>query len=193
MSMNPFFETEVEQALAELQRGGVILYPTDTIWGLGCDATDETAIRKIYRIKNREDTKSLIILLAETRDLLQYVAAPDPAVFDFIEQAQRPTTIVFQNAICLPESLIAADGSIAIRIIQDPFCRHLIKRLRKPLVSTSANCSGEPAPQLFSDVSDAIRQEVDHVVGWRQDDTRPGQPSQIIKWNSDGTTTVLRP
>lgn len=191
--MKTFFETEVENALALLQQGGVILYPTDTIWGLGCDATNKAAIKKIYNIKNREDTKSLIILVAETRDLLQYVAAPDPAVFDYIEQAQRPTTIIFENAINLPESLIAADGSIAIRIVQDVFCRHLIKRLRSPIVSTSANTSGQPAPQTFSAISAAIKSGVDHVVQWRQDDATPTQPSQIIKWNKDGTTTVLRP
>jgi L-threonylcarbamoyladenylate synthase len=191
--MSTVFENEVEKALAVLQAGGVILYPTDTIWGLGCDATNESAIQKIYAIKNRADTKSLLILLADVRDLLHYVAAPDPAVFDFIEQAQRPTTIIFENAINLPEKLIAADGSIAIRIVQDEFCRHLIKRLRKPIVSTSANVSGQPSPQTFHDIDEEIKQQVDHVVEWRQNEITLAQPSQIIKWNNDGTTTVLRP
>jgi L-threonylcarbamoyladenylate synthase len=191
--MNPFFENEVEDALAALQAGGVILYPTDTIWGLGCDATNEEAIQKIYTIKLREETKSLLILLADPRDLLHYVAAPDPAVFDYIEQAQRPTTIIFENAINLPDKLIAADGSIAIRIVKDTFCRHLIKRLRKPLVSTSANTSGQPSPQVFSDISEAIQEQVYYIVQWRQHETTPAQPSQIIKWNRDGTLTLLRP
>ena len=191
--MSTVFENEVEIALAVLQAGGVILYPTDTIWGLGCDATNESAIQKIYAIKNRADTKSLLILLADVRDLLHYIAAPDPAVFDFIEQAQRPTTIIFENAINLPEKLIAADGSIAIRIVQDEFCRHLIKRLRKPIVSTSANVSGQPSPQIFNDIAQEIQQQVDHVVEWRQNEITLAQPSQIIKWNNDGTTTVLRP
>src|SRR5215217_1780706 len=140
--MNAFFDTEVERALKVLQQGGVILYPTDTIWGLGCDATNEAAIQTIYAIKNRSDSKSLIILVADARDILQYVATPDPAVFDYIEQQERPTTIIFENAIALPGKLIAADGSIAIRVVKDAFCRHLIKRLRKPIVSTSANSSG---------------------------------------------------
>jgi L-threonylcarbamoyladenylate synthase len=191
--MKTDFETDVEQALAVLQQGGVILYPTDTIWGLGCDATNAAAIQKVYTIKNREDTKSLIILLADVRDLLHYVAAPDPTVFDYIEQVQRPTTIIFQTAINLPEKLIAADGSIAIRIVQDTFCQHLIKRLRKPIVSTSANQSGAPSPQNFTAISDSIKSSVDYVVKWRQDDATPSQPSQIIKWNNDGTIAILRP
>jgi L-threonylcarbamoyladenylate synthase len=191
--METGFETDVENALTVLQRGGVILYPTDTIWGLGCDATNEAAIQKVYAIKAREDTKSLIILLADMRDLLHYTAAPDPAVFDYIEQAQRPTTIIFENAINLPEKVIATNGSIAIRIVQDPFCRHLIKRLRKPVVSTSANRSGGPSPHHFGAIPEVIKSSVDYVVQWRQEDRTPAQPSQIIKWNRDGTTTVLRP
>jgi L-threonylcarbamoyladenylate synthase len=190
--MKTGFETDVENALRVLQQDGVILYPTDTIWGIACDAANETAIQKVYAIKAREDTKSLIILLADMQDLLHYVAAPDPAVFDYIEQAQRPTTIIFENAINLPEKLVATDGSIAIRIVQDPFCRHLIKRLRKPIVSTSANRSGGPSPQHFGAIPEVIKSSVDYIVQWRQEDTTPAQPSQIIKWNRDGTTTVLR-
>jgi L-threonylcarbamoyladenylate synthase len=186
------FDIEVEKALAVLRNGGVILYPTDTIWGLGCDATNTEAIQKIYQIKQREDSKSLIILVAEERDVMQYVAAPDPAVFDFIEEQTRPTTIIFENALGLPDNLLAQDGSIAIRIVQDEFCRHLVKRLRKPLVSTSANISGEPSPQYFNQITEAIKTSVDHVVNWRQDDNTPAQPSQIIKWNNDGEVTVIR-
>jgi L-threonylcarbamoyladenylate synthase len=191
--LKTLFDTEVENALAVLQKGGVILYPTDTIWGLGCDATNEAAVQRIYTIKNRSDTKSLILLLADTRDLLQYVAAPDPAVYDYIESLDKPTTIVFENAINIPENLIAADGSVAIRLVNDVFCRHLIKRLRKPLVSTSANSSGAPAPQTFGGVSDEIKRSVDYIVQWRQEETSPAQPSRIVKWERDGTVTVLRP
>lgn len=154
---NFFFEKEVEKALDVLRKGGIILYPTDTIWGLGCDATNKEAVSRIYQIKNREDSKSLIILVAEERDVLQYVAAPDLAVFDFIQEQSRPTTVIFEQAIGLPENLVAADGSIAIRIVRDEFCRHLIKRLRKPIVSTSANISGQPSPKFFSDVSEEIK------------------------------------
>ena len=190
--METNFEIEVERALGVLRSGGVILYPTDTIWGLGCDATRADAIQRIYQIKQRDDSKSLIILVAEDRDILQFVAAPDPAVFDFIQEQTRPTTIIFENALGLPGNLVAGDGSIAIRIVQDEFCRHLIKRLRKPLVSTSANISGESSPQKFSDISQTIRESVDYVVNWRQDEDKSAQASQIIKWDNDGRVTVIR-
>jgi L-threonylcarbamoyladenylate synthase len=191
--MNAFFDEEVEKTLAVLRSGGVILYPTDTIWGLGCDATNEGAIQKIYDLKQREAAKSFIVLLADARDLLQYVAAPDPGVFDFLEQQVKPTTIIFENAVGLPDSLLASDGSVGIRLVQDPFCRHLIKRLRAPLVSTSANKSGRPSPQVFRDISDEIKQGVDCVVRWRQEESTPAAPSTIVKWHKDGSRTVLRP
>ena len=187
-----FLESEVEQALKVLRSGGVILYPTDTIWGIGCDATNKAAVKRIYDIKKRQDSKSMIVLVADERDVLQYVAAPDLAVFDFIEEQTRPTTIIFEHAVGLPDNLIAEDGSLAVRIAKDDFCRHLIKRLRQPIVSTSANISGQPSPQNFSEVSDAIKSAVDLVIRWRQNDTTISQPSQIIKWKNDGTKTVVR-
>ena len=156
------FTTEVETALNVLRTGGVILYPTDTIWGLGCDATNEAAVKNIFTIKERDDSKSLIILVADERDILQYVAAPDLAVFDFLQQQLRPTTVIFDNAVSLPDNLVASDGSIAIRIVKDDFCRHLIKRLRKPIVSTSANISGEPSPAMLP--SRAISQRTGRKV-----------------------------
>ncbi|HVF80386.1 MAG TPA: L-threonylcarbamoyladenylate synthase [Flavisolibacter sp.] len=186
------FLQEVETALAQLRTGGVILYPTDTVWGLGCDALNEKAIQKIYKIKQRDDSKSLIILVADERDILQYVAAPDLAVFDFIESQQKPTTIIFDSAINLPDNLIAADGSIAIRIAKDNFCRHLLKRLRKPIVSTSANKSGEPSPKFFDEISNPIKSEVDYITQWRQTDKTPSRPSQIIRWKKDGSYETIR-
>lgn len=186
------FAAETEAALTVLRNGGVILYPTDTVWGLGCDATNEAAVKKVYQIKQRADSKSLIILVAEERDVLQYVAAPDLAVFDFLQEQRRPTTVVFENAVNLPDNLIAEDGSIAIRIVQDEFCRHLIKRLRKPIVSTSANISGQPSPGFFDEVSNEIKQAVDGIVQWRQDDKTPSQPSQIIRWQGNGLYKVIR-
>lgn len=187
-----FFDTEVESALDVLRNGEVILYPTDTIWGIGCDATNEKAIKRIYQIKNREDSKSLIILAADERDMLRYVASPDLSVFDFIEKQTRPTTIIFEHAVGLPDNLIAEDGSIAIRIAKDEFCKHIIKRLRKPIVSTSANISGQASPKNFSEVSEEIKKAVDYVVKWRQDDETISLPSQIIKWNNDGSHVVIR-
>jgi L-threonylcarbamoyladenylate synthase len=186
------FETEVDHALEVLKSGGVILYPTDTIWGIGCDATNENAVKRIYEIKKREDSKSMIILVADERDVLRYVAAPDLSVFDFIEEQTRPTTIIFEHAVGLPDNLVAEDGSIAIRIVRDEFCRHLIKRLRKPIVSTSANISGNASPKNFLEISGEIKNTVDHIVKWRQDDVTIAQASQIIKWNNNGTRTVIR-
>ncbi len=186
------FTSEVEAALAVCRNRGVILYPTDTVWGLGCDATNEEAVKEIYAIKQRGDSKSLIILVAEERDVLQYVAAPDLSVFDFIQNQTRPTTIIFDGAVNLPDNLIADDGSIAIRIVRDEFCRHLIKRLRKPIVSTSANISGQPSPKFFDEVSDEIKSVVDYVAQWRQDDRTPAQPSQIIRWKGEGKYDVIR-
>lgn len=184
------FEAEVEAALGALRRGGVILYPTDTVPGLGCDATDEAAVSRIYGIKQRPDSKSLIILVADERDVLQYTAAPDPEIFPFLEGEERPTTVIYEGAIGLAPNAIAADGSIAIRITRDPFCRHLIRRLRRPLVSTSANPSGAPTPGRLSEVDPAIRAAVDHTVELPEPAaTRP--PSQILRW-VDGAPVWIR-
>jgi L-threonylcarbamoyladenylate synthase len=185
------FEQEVEHALRILRNGGIILYPTDTVWGIGCDATNKEAVQKIYQLKKRDDSKSMIVLVAEERDVLKYVAAPDLPVFDFLQQQSRPTTVIFEGAIGFAENLIAEDGSIAIRIVQDKFCRHLVKRLGRPIVSTSANISGQPTPQTFHQISEEIIIGVDHVVQWRQDDDTPAQPSQIIKWEN-GEAVYLR-
>jgi L-threonylcarbamoyladenylate synthase len=187
-----FFNEEVDSALEVLRRGGTILYPTDTVWGIGCNAFDAAAVSRIYTIKRRPDSKSLIVLVADERDILKLVAAPDLEAFTFMQEQERPTTVIFNDAIGLPANLVAEDGSIAIRIVRDPFCRHLIRRLQAPVVSTSANISGEPAAPHFGDVSEAIRTGVDHVVRWRQDDLSPAQPSLIVRWQGDGRYTVLR-
>ena len=186
-----FFDAEVEAALAVLRSGGIILYPTDTIWGIGCDATDEKAVQKIFELKKREDSKSMIVLVADEREVLQFVAAPDLAVFDFVEKQSRPTTVIFEGAIGFPDNLIATDGSIAIRIVQDEFCRHLIRRLRKPIVSTSANVSGTISPRNFIEISGEIKSGVDHVVRWRLDDLSMAHASQIIRWEN-GQAIFLR-
>jgi L-threonylcarbamoyladenylate synthase len=184
MMSKDFFDSEVENALAVLRGGGVILYPTDTVWGLGCDATNKEAVQKIYSLKKRQDNKTMIVLVADERELMQYVAAPDLSVFNFIQQQTRPTTVIYEGALGLADNLVADDGSIAIRIVQDDFCRHLIKRLRKPIVSTSANISGAITPKTFSEISEEIKTGVDHVVHWRQDDEQTSQPSQILRWKN---------
>ena len=178
------FDKEVENALAILRNGGIILYPTDTVWGLGCDATNKDAVQKIFDLKKRNDKKSLIVLMADQREVLHYVASPDLSVFDFIQQQSRPTTIVYENAIGFADNLLAQDGSVAIRIVTDDFCRNLIKRLKKPIVSTSANVSNMATPSKFTEISDEIKAGVDYIVKWRQDDNEPVQPSQIIRWQN---------
>ncbi|MFT3933769.1 MAG: L-threonylcarbamoyladenylate synthase [Chitinophagaceae bacterium] len=186
------FSADIDNCLKVLQQGGVILYPTDTIWGLGCDATNAAAVEKIFAIKQRPEAKSLIVLLADERDLLQYVAAPNPEVFNYLDNAIKPTTIIYDGIIGLAENVLAADGSAGIRIVKENFCKHLIKRFRKPIVSTSANISGEPTAPDFSLISPAIKSSVDYVVQYRQDDKTPAQASSVIKWNG-GDVVVIRP
>lgn len=186
------FEYSVIQALQTLQKGGVILYPTDTVWGIGCDATDPAAIRRIYQLKRREESKSMIILVADERAILQYTAQPHPALHDYLQQSDRPTTVIFEDALDLPDVLINADGSIAIRVVREPFCRTLIQRLKKPLVSTSANISGSASPRVFSQISKEILKGVDYVVDYRRGEDTPAKPSRIIRINANGSVDVIR-
>ena len=191
--MTPLFNTDIEACLRVLESGGLILYPTDTIWGIGCDATNVAAVEKIFALKKRIETKALIVLIADERSLLQYVASPHIEVFDYIAGVSKPTTIIYENAIGLASNLLAEDGSVGIRICADEFCKHLIKRFRKPIVSTSANVSGFPPPKVFSDIDIAVKQGVDYVVRYRQDDTTPVEPSAVVKCGKDGRFTILRP
>ena len=191
--MTPLFNTDIEACLRVLESGGLILYPTDTIWGIGCDATSEAAVEKIFTLKKRIETKALIVLITDERSLLQYVASPHIEVFDYIQGVSKPTTIIYENAIGLAGNLLAEDGSVGIRICADEFCKHLIKRFRKPIVSTSANVSGFPPPKVFSDIDIAVKEGVDYVVHYRQDDTVPVEPSAVVKCNKDGSFTILRP
>lgn len=186
------FEDDISAAMPVLRTGGLILYPTDTIWGIGCDATDEAAVQKIYALKKRSESKSLVVLLADAKDLLHYVANPRPDMADIIAGFTRPTTVIYEGALGLAPNVISEDGSIAIRIVKDPFCRHLIKRLRKPLVSTSANISGEPSPASFREVSANIRNGVDYVVKYRQNDETTSAASRIIRINKDGSIVIIR-
>ena len=187
------FENDIKNCIEVLQRGGVILYPTDTVWGLGCDATNEAAVDAIYRIKERGKDKSLIVLLAEARDVIQYVATPHPDIISINEQFETPTTVVYENALGFTDNLVAADGSIAIRVIKEPFCKALIKRYRKPIVSTSANISGQPSPAIFAMIDEAIKNKADYVVQYRQEDETIHSPSRLIKIFDNGDITVLRP
>jgi len=191
--VTPLFNADIEACLRVLESGGLILYPTDTIWGIGCDATNVAAVEKIFALKKRIETKALIVLIADERSLLQYVASPHIEVFDYIQGVSKPTTIIYENAIGLAGNLLAEDGSVGIRICADEFCKHLIKRFRKPIVSTSANVSGFPPPKVFSDIDIAVKEGVDYVVHYRRDDTIPVEPSAVEKYNKDGSFTILRP
>lgn len=186
------FESDIRQCVAALQRGGTILYPTDTVWGLGCDATDEGAVEKVFALKQRPKEKSMIVLLADARDIIRYVAAPPPDIIAIVEGFTTPTTVIYGNAVGLAENAIAPDGSIAIRVTGDPFCRALIKRFRKPLVSTSANVSGGPTPALFEQVPAAIINGVDYAVGYRREDTAIRAASRIMRIREDGSMEIIR-
>ena len=186
------FEKDILNCLEVLRSGGLILYPTDTIWGIGCDATNARAVEKIYTLKRRSDEKSMIILVAGEKEILQYVANPDLSVFDWLKKTSRPTTVIYEGAIGLADNLAAADGTIAIRICDERFCKQLIKRFRKPIVSTSANISGQASPENFSEIGDEIKNGVDYIVQYRRDDLSIAEPSSVIKWEKDGTMTVIR-
>lgn len=186
------YEQDVVVCTDVLKLDGVILYPTDTIWGIGCDATSESAIHKIFAIKHREPQKSVVLLMTDVKQLSNYIASSIPDLETWLTQFTEPTTVVYPNAINLPKQVLAEDGSVAVRITKDPFCRSLIKRFRKPIVSTSANISGEPSPIHFHLISPNILREVDYVVHHRQHDIATRPESRIVKMMPDGTYTVLR-
>lgn len=186
------FENDLTACISVLKMGGLILYPTDTVWGIGCDATNEAAVEKIYALKQRPDSKAMIVLLADERDVLKYVAAPDLQVFDYLENAAKPTTVIYEGAIGFADNLIGADRSIAIRICKEEFCKHLLKRFRKPLVSTSANISSQATAKIYKEIDQEIKDGVDYIVKYRQHDESIAQPSSVIKW-SNGKVEVLRP
>jgi L-threonylcarbamoyladenylate synthase len=186
------FENDLINSLSILQSSGIILYPTDTIWGIGCDATNANAIQKIFRLKKRSEKKSMIILVSDENMIGDYVLNPSEKILDFISSAKKPTTAIFKNAIHLPANLINEDGSIGIRIAKDEFCQQLIYQLTKPLVSTSANISGEKFPQNFLEVSEAVKNGVDYIFQHRRDDFSKSAPSSIIKLNEKNEIEFIR-
>jgi L-threonylcarbamoyladenylate synthase len=181
----------LKAAQACLTKGGTILYPTDTIWGIGCDAINNLAVKRIFEIKNRPPAKSMIILVASMAQLEFYADVPDVAK-DLVEYAETPLTIIYPNAKRIAAPLIAEDGSIAIRVVKDEFCEMLIRNLRKPLVSTSANISGKPAPVYFDEISDEIKNQVDYIVPLRQSEHTKSKPSRIIKLGMNGAIEIIR-
>ncbi|WP_134090772.1 L-threonylcarbamoyladenylate synthase [Olivibacter sp. XZL3] len=183
---------DINQALAVLKAGGIILYPTDTIWGIGCDATNPEAVEKVYQLKGRAKDKSLIVLLENENRLSSYVQEIPEVAYQLIEYTDKPLTIIYDGAKNLASNLVADDGSIGIRIVKHRFCEQLIQRFRKPIVSTSANLSGAPSPRNFQEISDAIKEGVDYVVTFGQDDLTPKQASTIMKLDPSGAFSFIR-
>tara|TARA_R100001369_G_C3322621_1_gene169198 strand:- start:2417 stop:2977 length:561 start_codon:yes stop_codon:yes gene_type:complete len=182
---------EINNAIAVLKRGGLILYPTDTVWGIGCDATNPEAIEKVFKLKQRDESKSLICLVHDFKMLNEFVEDVPEVAYDILKYAAKPTTIIYDDPIRVAENLIAEDNSLAIRVVQDDFCKQLIRKFRRPIVSTSANISGVKTPLNFKSIAPEILEGVDYVVNLHKS-KRMQQPSAIIKLKNDGTVKVIR-
>lgn len=188
------YKNDIKHCLSTLKKGGLILYPTDTVWGIGCDATNDEAVSKIYKLKNRNESKSMIILVADESDILKYTNQKTALkIYDYIKGIKKPATVIYNDAVNLAANIINSDGTIGIRIVRDEFCKDLIRAFGKPIVSTSANVSGFPPPKIFADIDILIKNGVDYVVERRREEQIPGEPSSVIRMNEDGTYEVLRP
>ncbi len=186
------FDEDIKESLNTLRKGGIILYPTDTIWGLGCDPTNESSVNSIFKLKSREENKSLIILADGISMIERYVKDVPEIVYELIEVSDTPLTIIYPYGKNLAHGVCSDDGSIGIRICQDEFCSELISRFRKPIVSTSANLSGNPSPGNFSEIEKILIGKVDYVVKHRQDDRSKNSASPVIKINKDGSIKIIR-
>ena len=185
-------EEDITTCIEVLERGGLILYPTDTIWGIGCDATNPEAVKKVYRLKHRADNKALIVLLDSAEHLDHYVVDVPEMARELIDVAVKPLTIIYDGAYNLAKNLLGDDDSVGIRVSHEKFSQTLCARFHKPIVSTSANISGHPAPAVFSQIDEVIKQGVDYVVNYRRDDNSVHQSSNIIKLSADGTFKIIR-
>jgi len=185
-------QEELKKACEVLRQGGLILYPTDTVWGIGCDATNEEAVRKVYALKQRKDSKAMLVLVDNAVKVDFYVKDVPPVAWDLLEVATNPLTIIYSNARNLAPNLLAEDGSVGIRVTAEEFSQQLCFRFRKAIVSTSANISGEPSPRNFDEISELVKQGVDYVVNYRQKDKSKHKPSSIIKLDEKGTIEIIR-
>lgn len=186
------FSDDIRKAIDVLRAGGIILYPTDTIWGIGCDATNASAVEKIFHLKERIDSKGMLVLLENPNLLNSYVTEVPEIAWQLIDVADKPMTIIYPKAKNLAPNLLADDGSIGIRITRERFTEELIRRFRKPVVSTSANISGEKAPRNFAEISEAVKSGVDYIVEFRQDDLSEASPSSILKVGCGGEIEIIR-
>ena len=190
--MDEQMKEDIKKACEVMQKGGVILYPTDTVWGIGCDATNAEAVKRVYQIKQREDSKAMLVLVDSEAKVDFYVDDVPSVAWDLVEYATKPMTIIYDGARNLAPNLLAEDGSVGIRITKEEFSKQLCFRFRKAIVSTSANISGQPSPAIFAEISDEIKQAVDYIVNYRQDETASAKPSSIIKLGRGGVVKVLR-
>ena len=185
-------EQDIKNAIEAMKKGGVILYPTDTVWGIGCDATNAEAVKRVYDIKQRDDSKALICLVDSDARLQRYVRNVPDVAWQLIDCVEKPTTLILDGAVNLAPNLIAEDGSIGIRITKEAFSHELCYRFQKAIVSTSANISGEPAAQNYRDIDPRILEKVDYVCWTRRQEHQPHQPSSIIKLSADGQVGIIR-
>lgn len=183
---------DIRTAVQTLRQGGLILYPTDTIWGIGCDAANEEAVRRIFQLKRREDSKAMICLVDSADRMQRYLRQVPDVAWDVVEYADKPLTLILDGAVNLAPSLIAEDGSVGLRVTKENISHELCYRFQKAIVSTSANISGEPSPACFDEISEEIRQGVDYIMRSRQNDTSKSKPSQIIKLGLDGQIKIIR-
>lgn len=183
---------DIKTAVETLRKGGLILYPTDTIWGIGCDASNEDAVRRIFQLKQREDSKAMICLVDNANRMQRYLRQVPDVAWDLVEFAEKPLTLILDGAVNLAPSLIAEDGSVGIRVTRENISHELCYRYERAIVSTSANISGAPSPSCFAEISDEIKNGVDYIMLSRQNDLSKGKPSQIIKLGLDGQIQIIR-
>ncbi|MCM1164289.1 MAG: Sua5/YciO/YrdC/YwlC family protein [Muribaculaceae bacterium] len=184
---------DIREAVSVMKRGGLIAYPTDTIWGIGCDATCPEAVRRVFEVKHRADSKALITLVSSREMLLNHVGTIAPEALDVALNSPRPTTVVFPNGVGVAAELLAADGSIGIRLTREAYSAGLCEALGAPIVSTSANISGEPSPRFFDEISAEVLASVDYVARYRRADHTPSLPSRVVMIGGDGIMKVIRP
>lgn len=185
-------ELDIKNAVEVMRKGGVILYPTDTIWGIGCDATNADAVRRVYEIKKREDSKALICLVDSANRMQRYFRKVPEVAWELVDYATKPLTLILDGAVNVAPNLLAEDGSLGIRVTHEEFSRQMCYRFQKAIVSTSANISGEPSPQNFYDIPDEIKEQMDYIVSFRRGEKTKAQPSQIIKLTEDGQIKIIR-
>ncbi|MCQ1544066.1 threonylcarbamoyl-AMP synthase [Bacteroides clarus] len=183
---------DIKKACQVMREGGVILYPTDTVWGIGCDATNEDAVRRVYEIKQRQDSKAMLVLVDSSVKVDFYVRDVPEVAWDLIDLADKPLTIIYSGARNLAANLLAEDGSVGIRVTNEEFSKRLCQQFRKAIVSTSANISGQPSPKNFSEISEEVKSAVDYIVGYRQEEMSNPKPSSIIKLGKGGVIKIIR-